>query len=114
MAVLYTVFLVVVYGGEHVNDHPNETKFRFEPCIAQSIPIVCFALMCHLTVVPATGGLQEYWPSINNPGYTRFRKLVSISVSVIVLCFTLYFPTGFFGYHTFGVQTKQDILDNFG
>jgi len=111
LAVLYTVALVTGYGATHWH---SESAFVDSPAMVSAVPVVGFALMCHMTVIPATGGLQEFWPSINNPGYTRFRTLVSISVIVISLCFTLYFPMGFFGYHTFGDSTAEDILDNFG
>lgn len=111
LAVLYTVCLVTVYGVTHWHEEP---AFTTSPAMVSAVPVVGFALMCHMTVIPATGGLQEFWPSINNPGYTRFRTLVSISVLVISLCFTLYFPMGFFGYHIFGDATSEDILDNFG
>jgi len=116
LAVVYAVALVIYYGAENMHYHKDFPEFKWTFAIFQSIPIIAFALMCHLTVIPATIGtdLQPYWPSLNNPSYPRYRTLVYICIFVITICFTLYIPMGIFGIFCFGEYVSEDILDNFG
>jgi len=116
IAVLYVVGLVIYHGGENMDYHGNYPEIRHSCSIFQAIPIIAFAFMCHLTVIPATLGseLQPYWPSINNPGYARYRTLVYICISVIAICLMFYVPTGVFGLFCFGEFVQENILDNFG
>ena len=73
----------------------------------QAVPIVDFALMCHLTVIPATAGhLAPYWPSKKRAGATRFRALVFVCVAVIAMCLFMYLPVGILGYYIFGVSRQ--------
>ena len=65
-------------------------------------------------MIPATAGtLAPYWPSKKRAGATRFRALVVICASVIVLCLLLYVPVGILGYSVFGNTTASNILINF-
>ena len=45
--------------------------FNIQPCAIQSLPIIFFALMCHLTIVPCGIELGEYWPSLRTSSTTR-------------------------------------------
>lgn len=40
--------------------------FVEQQCAIQSLPIIFFALMCHLTIVPCGIELGEYWPSLRS------------------------------------------------
>jgi len=113
IAVLFFVVVIIAHG---INDEKvgDSVMFSFQPRAVQTIPIVFFAIFCHITVVPATSQLVEYWPSKTSPGKTRFKSLVSVCIFVMALCFLLYGPTGVSGYLLFGTQTKQNVLENFG
>jgi len=76
--------------------------------------MVFFAIFCHITIVPATAQLGEYWPSKTRPGKTRFKSLVSVCVLIMALCTLMYAPTGIAGYLLFGSETKGNVLENLG
>ena len=48
--------------------------FNFQPCAIQSVPIITFALMAHLTVVPCGIELGEFWPSLRSRSYISERN----------------------------------------
>lgn len=112
-AVLFFVVVIVAHAiyGPWADD---VVMISLEPRAIQTIPIVFFAIFCHITIVPATAQLLEYWPSKTNPGKIRFKSLVSVCIFVMVLCFVFYGPAGISGYLLFGTDTKQNVLDNLG
>jgi amino acid permease len=111
---------VIMYYSLTTQRDPNTPPafearaFNLKPCAFQVFPIVDFALMCHLTIIPAVQGLQPYWPSKNRPGKTRYRSLLFICILVMLICDVLYMPTGTLGYILFGKDVTSDILNNFG
>jgi len=112
-AVLFFVVVIVV----HVICDPKADDFvmiSLKPRALQTVPIVFFAIFCHITIVPATAQLLDYWPSKTNPGKIRFKSLVCVCISVMALCFLFYGPAGLSGYLLYGTETKQNILDNLG
>jgi len=112
-AVLFFVIVII----DHAFRDPmakDAVMFVLEPRALQTVPIVFFAIFCHITVVPATAQLMEYWPSKTHPGKTRFKSLVSVCVFVMALCFFLYGPAGLSGYLLFGTGTSQNVLENLG
>merc|ERR1719357_751898 len=85
-AVIFFVVVIIVHAFlGPLSD--NVKWFEQEPRAIQTIPIVFFAIFCHITIVPATAQLGEYWPSKTNPGKIRFKSLVSVCIFVMVLCF---------------------------
>jgi len=112
-AVIFFVVVIIVHAflgplSEDVN------LFEHEPRAIQTIPIVFFAIFCHITIVPATAQLGEYWPSKTKPGKTRFKSLVSVCVLIMALCTLMYAPTGVAGYLLFGSETQGNVLENLG
>jgi len=113
IAVLFFVITIILHAFEDTMAK-DAVMFDLQPRALQTVPIVFFAIFCHITVIPATAQLMEYWPSKTHPGKTRFKSLVSVCVSVMALCFFLYGPAGLSGYMLFGTHTNQNVLENLG
>jgi len=113
IAVLFFVVVIIVHAFTDPKAH-DSVLFSTDPRAIQTIPIVFFAIFCHITVVPATAQLLEYWPSKTNIGKTRFKSLVTVCIFVMALCFLFYGPAGVAGYLLYGTQTAQNVLDNMG
>ena len=66
VAVVVVVCVIVMTSLNSKVKPPLDTlvAFNFQPCAIQSLPIIFFALMCHLTIVPCGIELGEYWPSL--------------------------------------------------
>merc|ERR1719193_274653 len=104
-AVIFFVVVVIVHA--FLDPLSDDVKlFEQEPRAIQTIPIVFFAIFCHITIVPATAQLGEYWPSKTRPGKTRFKSLVCVCAFVMGLCTLAYAPTGIAGYLLFGESTQ--------
>lgn len=113
IAVLF--FVVVLISHAAIDKRATDSvPYVLEPRALQTVPIVFFAIFCHITVVPATAQLVDYWPSKTHPGKIRFKSLVCVSVLVMMLCFFFYGPAGLSGYLLFGNATSQNVLDNLG
>jgi len=112
-AVMFFVAVIIVHG--FLDPHAEDVSlFDLEPRAIQTIPIVFFAIFCHITIVPATAQLGQYWPSKTRPGKTRFKSLVTACVLIMTLCMLMYAPTGIAGYLLFGSETKGNVLENLG
>lgn len=131
--VLFTSVVVAVTG---VNEPETDPDFAWKPVqlrltAFQAIPIVCFATMCHFTVVPATAALRPYFeqPSAGSGlyqnqserstfpaplGWKEIKILVMLCCCVMLWCNFLYVPVGVLGYRAFGSQSSSNVLDNFG
>jgi amino acid permease len=68
-----------------------------------SIPLICFALQCHIQ------GPMIY--SELKPHLQNLKVMDLIIVAAIGTCLVLYIPAGIFGDLSFGDNTQQDILD---
>ena len=71
IGVVAVVVVVVVLVSTSINSTvkpplDNLVAFNLQPCAIQSLPIIFFALMCHLTIVPCGIELGEYWPSLRS------------------------------------------------
>merc|ERR1719436_2266433 len=107
------IFVAVAFMRGVREGRPSEvTMFNWQPRAFQTIPLIFFAIFCHVTVVPATAQLQEYWPSKTRPGKTRYRSLVGVCCMIMVLCLCLYCPSGLSGYFLYGENTQEDVLVN--
>eukprot|EP01048_Picozoa_sp_COSAG05_P008363 COSAG05_NODE_633_length_8198_cov_7.449191_4_plen_542_part_00 len=119
-AVLYTSVVIAVHGFQHAIPSTGPTAalatkaFSFNLAAFQAIPIICFGMFCHFTIVPSTHALKPYWPSENSPGKTRMRTVGTVCAIVMMICVVVYSPVGALGYFTFGKHTESDILDNYG
>jgi amino acid permease len=137
--VLFTSVVVAFTG---FNEPETDPEFAWKPVqmrltAFQAIPIVCFATMCHFTVVPATAALRPYFekPRLyvvssstsrpyahqsdrdtfgSPPGWKDIKVLVLLCCCVMLWCNFLYVPVGVLGYRAFGSQASSNILDNFG
>jgi amino acid permease len=113
IAVLF--FVVVIIFLALRNPRKDDLRvFNVKPRAVQTIPIVFFAIFCHVTVIPATAQLGAYWPSKARPGKTSFKSLVSVCVFVVTLCTLINTSTGIAGYLLFGSKTKGNVLENLG
>ena len=80
VAVVFTVAMLVWHAGTSPHKPPFAAlkKFKWEPSAFQAVPIILFAYMCHMTVVPATSNLGHYWPSqkpsTSSPSVSMKRK----------------------------------------
>ena len=54
----------------------NNNRFVFTLGSLQAVNIICFAMFCHFTVVPASHTLKPYWPSLHRCDCNR-RILIS-------------------------------------
>ena len=70
--------------------------------IFQAVPIICFALQCHLVYVPVFAGLSS----------RSLRRMDWVTVATFVVCLALYLPVGVLGYLMYGADTKDDISEN--
>lgn len=119
-AVLYTSAVIAAHGFQDALprnlDHGAlaPQAFSFTPAAFQAIPIICFGMFCHFTIVPSTAALRPYWPSQNSAGKTSMRAVGSVCAIVMAICVLVYTPVGLLGYFTFGAHTMGDILDNYG
>merc|ERR1719383_699827 len=111
IALLFFVITIILHALEDPMAK-DTVVFDLQPRALQTVPIVFFAIFCHITVIPATAQLMEYWPSKTRPGKTRFKSLVSVCVFVMALCFFFYGPAGVSGYLLFGTGTNQNVLEN--
>jgi amino acid permease len=66
----------------------------------QCIPIIAFALQCHLVYVPVYKGLAG----------RSLKKGASVGLYTFLICLGLYLPTGAFGYSMYGDDTAGDIV----
>lgn len=135
--VLFTSVVVAMTG---INEPEINPEFAWKPVqlrltAFQAVPIVCFATMCHFTVVPATAALRPYFEKHSSPlvssssslqyqsegsdfpaplGWKDIKVLVLLCCCVMLWCNFLYVPVGVLGYRAFGSQSSSNILDNFG
>jgi amino acid permease len=135
--VLFTSVVVAFTG---FNEPETDPEFAWKPVqmrltAFQAIPIICFATMCHFTVVPATAALRPYFEKPQSPvvsasssrpnayhldtlssplGWRDIKVLVMLCCCVMLWCNFLYVPVGVLGYRAFGSQASSNILDNFG
>lgn len=93
---------------------PNINFVNPKPVAFQALPIIMVGMFCHLAVVPACGGLRDYWPSLKWPIKTRFRTLVVAASGTMLLCGSIYLPAALSGYFLFGDTIKPNVLVNFG
>lgn len=65
VAVVYTVAMLVVHSFTSTTKPAwSELEmYKLKPSAFQAVPIILFAFMCHMTVVPATSSLKYYYPS---------------------------------------------------
>lgn len=76
---------------------PNGSNFL------KAVPIVCFAFLCHQNAFP----IYDELPNAN------LQKMSYISRWSMVLCGSIYYLAGLFGYLTFLDATDADLLKNF-
>ena len=134
--VLFTSVVIGLHGIEEPETDPNFAwkAVQMRLTAFQAVPIVCFATMCHFTVVPATAALRPYFQSSqsplvssSSPGQLQYHSdrdtglswkdakvLVLLCCCVMLWCNFLYVPVGVLGYRAFGSQASSNILDNFG
>ena len=67
----------------------------------------------HLTAIPAVSGLRKFWPSSKRRNVEMWRAIVVVIISCFTICTILYTCMGYFGYHLFGDDVDEDILNNF-
>ena len=136
MGACCVLFTSVVISIQGIDDPETDPRFEahalnWRLTAFQAIPIVCFATMCHFTVVPATAALRPYfepqppfvtdYATATDPAQRSAagakrggRVIVMLCISVMVWCNLLYVPVGVLGYRAFGSQSSSNILDNFG
>jgi len=66
-----------------------------------------------LTAIPAVSGLRKFWPSSKRRNVEMWRAIVVVIISCFTICTILYTCMGYFGYHLFGDDVDEDILNNF-
>jgi hypothetical protein len=117
--VFFTSVVVSVHGVMDPELTPGHEyqAVAFQLTAFQSISIVCFATMCHFTVVPATATLRPYFPALpgSKPGSgVPTKTLVTLCCCVMLWCNLLYIPVGILGYRAFGSEVQSNVLSNFG
>jgi len=116
VGILGIVFSVVTITRKAVPKNPSSDDFipfTWSLTTVQSVPIICFALMCHLTAIPAVSGLRKYWPSSKTRNVEMWRAIVIVIISCFMICALLYTCMGYFGYRLFPTDVEEDILENF-
>jgi len=85
---------------------PGVVAFNWDLKIFASVPLIAFALQCHLVFVPVYHGLAKRG---GTPALMDW-----VSALTFVVCLALYLPTGALGYMHFGSATQGDVLENMG
>ena len=114
LAVLSVVFLegdVVYRSAEFLHNNggkpaPGVINFNWSMKVFASVPLIAFALQCHLVFVPVYHSLAKQG---GNPKLMDF-----VSAVTFLVCLGLYLPTGALGYMHFGTATNGDVLTNMG
>lgn len=108
LAVFSIVFLAadVVYHATDILPRAgiavSAKAFPSSAEIFQAVPIICFALQCHLVYVPVFAGLSN----------RTLRRMDWVTAATFVVCLCLYLPVGVLGYLMYGSDTKDDISEN--
>ena len=84
-------------------DSSQLNMFVFDWSIFEAIPIITFALTCHVQVPPI-------YQELKNHSVERFKYVILFTYS---MCFILYVSCGSFGYLNFKESTKDNILLNY-
>jgi amino acid permease len=107
VAVLSIVYLegdVVAHSVAHLTSatsaHVEVSLLNVTVGLFKALPILSFALQCHLVYVPVYHSLKVQ----------SLRVMDLVSVVCYALCLMLYLPTGIMGYLQFGEQTCSDIV----
>uniref|UniRef100_A0A7S4IB43 Amino acid transporter transmembrane domain-containing protein n=1 Tax=Vannella robusta TaxID=1487602 RepID=A0A7S4IB43_9EUKA len=81
----------------------SEWNWKFSLQYFQSIPIICFAFQCHLSIIPIYKAMKDASP----------KRAAGISCIALINCTALYVLVGLFGYLTFFCLTQSDVLLNY-
>ena len=81
----------------------SQLEWHFSFQYLQSIPIICFAFQCHLSIVPIYKAIKDPTPKL----------AAGVSAVGLINCTVLYILVGLFGYLTFLCLTQSDILLNY-
>lgn len=81
----------------------SSLNWTFSAQYFQSIPIICFAFQCHLSIIPIYRALKKSTP----------YHAAGVSSFALLNCTALYVIVGLFGYLTFLCGTKSDVLLNY-
>jgi len=96
-------YLVVLLIAGTATEHEPVVHFKpIWPGAASAIPIMAFALQCHLS---APLVYSELHSSIKSA-----RWMSRVSFLAMALCMLLYIPAGVFGYIRFGESVLGDVL----
>lgn len=104
MSIVYLEGDVVAHSISHLNS-PSAVEvpvslFNVSVGLAKALPILAFALQCHLVYVPVYHSMENQ----------SLRTMDLVSVVCYALCLCLYIPTGIMGYLQFGARTCSDIV----
>lgn len=105
VSIVYLAADVAYHAGTTLHSSgvaESAVAFNLSPDVFKSVPIICFALQCHLVYVPVFASLDK--PSLG--------RMDSIAAATFVVCLALYLPVGVLGYLMFGTATKGDISEN--
>jgi len=109
VAVVSIVYLegdVIAHAARSLSDGTADlhsggvTVLNLSVGLFKALPVLAFALQCHLVYVPVYQSLRD----------KSLRTMDLVSVATYVLCFLLYVPTGLLGYMQFGRSTCSDIV----
>lgn len=113
LAVLSVVFLegdVLYRSAEFLQTNGGSAEgvvnFRWSMKLFASVPLIAFALQCHLVFVPVYHSLAKHGGTPNLMDW--------VSAATFLVCLGLYLPTGALGYMHFGNATNGDVLTNMG
>jgi sodium-coupled neutral amino acid transporter 11 len=102
-SVFYMVLMIMGEELDHQNDAPKQVEFFVEGSgVFISIPLMCFALSCH---IPTPLIYTEMHHSIKS-----IRCWDTVLIGAYTICCACYIPAGIFGYYTFGSGTISDLL----
>jgi len=105
-SILYVIGVIVARSAQKIHDVGvgDVVYVNFSVNLFSALPLICFALGCHLQIVPIHNEM------INNVNITRV-KIVAFSAQAV--CSVLYATTAIFGYICFLDITNSNILKNF-
>lgn len=108
-AMLYPVFLTVYmyYTQTDVPTFrepvPGESTFTSMMDVVSIIPVICFAYQTHEVLVPIYANMED----------RRIGNLTKSTIVCMSILFLIYSLMGTYGYLTFGMSIKPDIMQMF-
>eukprot|EP01111_Echinosteliopsis_oligospora_P010181 TRINITY_DN3117_c0_g1_i3.p1 TRINITY_DN3117_c0_g1~~TRINITY_DN3117_c0_g1_i3.p1 ORF type:complete len:412 (-),score=43.32 TRINITY_DN3117_c0_g1_i3:259-1494(-) len=104
-SILFVVLIIIIrFAQLNAISGNNVVYFNNSYELLASLPLICFALSCHMQMVPIHAEMDDHMAT---------KKVRIVSFGSQLVCSILYISVGIFGYLLFLNNTKGNIMDNF-